>query len=85
MAASGPAGVRARPNARHIQIWTALIALLLRKYLHLRARFGWSPSNLVALLRMNLFVYRDVWRWLDDPFTGPPLPPEPTPGALAWA
>jgi hypothetical protein len=59
-------------NALHIQIWTALIALLLLKYLQLRARFGWSLSNLVALLRMNLFAYRDVWAWLNDPFTGPP-------------
>ena len=59
-------------NALHIQIWTALIALLLLKYLQLRARFGWSLSNLVALLRMNLFVYRDLWAWLHDPFTAPP-------------
>ena len=39
----------------------------------LKARFAWSLSNLVALLRMNLFVYRDLWTWLDDPFTPPPL------------
>jgi IS4 transposase len=64
-------------NALRVQIWTALIALLLLKYLQLRARFGWSLSNLVALLRMNLFVYRDLWRWIDDPFTAPPLLPEP--------
>lgn len=64
-------------NALHIQIWTALIALLILKYLQLKARFGWSLSNLVALLRMNLFVYRDLWTWLNDPFTAPPLPPEP--------
>ena len=37
------------PNALHIQIWTALIALLLLRYLQLRARFGWSLSNLTAL------------------------------------
>ena len=37
------------PNALQIQIWTALIALLLLKYLQLRARFGWSLSNLAAL------------------------------------
>jgi len=70
-------------NALHIQIWTALIALLLLKYLQLKARFGWSLSNLVALLRMNLFVYRDLWTWLDDPFATPPVPPEPVQPALA--
>jgi hypothetical protein len=70
-------------NALHIQIWTALIALLILKYLQLKARFGWSLSNLVALLRMNLFVYRDLWIWLNDPFTAPPVPPEPVQGTLA--
>ena len=72
-------------NALHIQIWTAVIALLILKYLQLKATFGWSLSNLVALLRMNLFVYRDLWTWLNDPFTSPPLPPEPEQGTLAWA
>jgi secondary thiamine-phosphate synthase enzyme len=62
-------------NAVHIQIWTALIALLLVKYLQLRATFGWSLSTLLALLRMNLLVYRDLWRWLDDPFPEPPRLP----------
>jgi hypothetical protein len=59
-------------NAVWIQIWTALIAMLLIKFLQLKARFGWSFSNLVYFLRMNLLVYRDLWDWLDDPFTGPP-------------
>ena len=62
------------PNALRIQIWTALIAILILKYLQLKARFGWSLSNLVALLRMNLFVYRDLWTWLHDPYS-PPDPP----------
>ena len=70
-------------NALHIQIWTALIALLLLNYLQLKARFGWSLSNLVALLRMNLFIYRDLWAWLDEPFTSPPLVSEPVQQALA--
>lgn len=70
-------------NALHIQIWTALIALLLLKYLQLTATFGWSLSNLIALLRMNLFVYRDVWPWLNDPFASPPTLPEPVQGSLA--
>jgi IS4 transposase len=61
------------PNALKIQIWTALIAVLLLKYMQWRARFGWSLSNLVALLRQQLFVYRPLWRWLDQPFEPPPL------------
>jgi hypothetical protein len=59
-------------NALKVQVWTALIAMLLLKYLQLRARFAWSLSNLVALLRMNLFTHRDLWAWLDQPFEGPP-------------
>jgi len=59
-------------NALQIQIWTALIALLLLKYLQLRARFGWSLSNLAALLRQQLFVYRDLWDWIHQPFQPPP-------------
>ena len=69
-------------NALHIQIWTALIALLILKYLQFTATFGWSLSNLVALLRMNLFAYRDVWTWLNDPFTGPPAPLQPAQTSL---
>ena len=60
-------------NALQIQIWTALIALLVLKYLQLRARFGWSLSNLAALLRQQLFVYRDLFAWIDEPFQPPPL------------
>ena len=59
-------------NALKIQVWTALIAILVLKYLQLRSRFAWSLSNLVALLRMNLFTHRDLWGWLDTPFEGPP-------------
>ena len=61
------------PNALQIQIWTALIALLVLKYLQLRARFGWSLSNLAALLRQQLFVYRDLIAWIDEPFQPPSL------------
>ena len=59
-------------NAFHIQIWTALIAMLLLKYLQLRSSFGWSLSNLSALLRQQLFVYRDLYAWIDHPFQAPP-------------
>ena len=59
-------------NAVYTQIWTALIAMLVIKYLQLKSSFGWSLSNLVALLRQQLFVYRDLWTWLNAPFEGPP-------------
>lgn len=61
-------------NALKTQLWTALIAMLLVKYLQLQSSFAWSLSNLVALLRQQLFVYRDLWAWIDDPFQPPPIP-----------
>lgn len=61
------------PNAVKIQIWTALIAILLLKYLKLKSTFGWSLSNLAALLRMNLFTYRDLWEWINKPFETLPV------------
>lgn len=58
-------------NAVHIQIWTALIAMLLVRYLQLRSTWPWSLSNLFALLRLQLFVYRDLWIWMNQPFRPP--------------
>jgi len=55
-------------NAVKIQIWTALIAMLILRFLQLRSKYGWSLSNLVALLRMNLFTHRNLWAWIDKPF-----------------
>jgi hypothetical protein len=62
-------------NAVMIQIWTALIAMLVVKYLQLRSTFAWSLSNLIALLRHQLFVYRDLTAWLNAPFQPPPEAP----------
>lgn len=59
-------------NAVKTQIWTALIAMLVLRYLQIMSTFGWSLSNLVALLRHQLFVYRDLFGWLNEPFEGPP-------------
>ena len=42
--------------------------MLILRYLQLKSQFAWSLSNLVALLRMNLFTHRDLWAWLDRPF-----------------
>ena len=62
-------------NALRIQIWTALIAMLLLKWLHHLSKAGWSLSNLAAMLRMNLFTYRDLKAWIDRPFETPPVIP----------
>lgn len=59
-------------HAVRTQVWTALIAMLVLRYLQLKAKFAWSLSNLAALLRQQLFVYRDLARWLEEPFEGPP-------------
>jgi len=61
-------------NAVRIQIWTALIAVLVVRYLQFRSQFRWAVSNLVALLRWNLFSYRNLWEWLNRPFDTPPEP-----------
>jgi len=58
-------------NAVQIQIWTALIAMVLVRFLQLRSGWKWGLSNLVALLRQQLFVYRDLWKWLAEPFCPP--------------
>lgn len=55
-------------NAVMIQIWTALITILILKFLKATAKFGWHLSNLVAFIRLNLFVKIDLKCWLDNPF-----------------
>ena len=59
-------------NAVMIQIWTALITILVLKYLKALAKFGWRLSNLIAFIRLNLFVKIDLQKWLDHPFEEPP-------------
>ncbi|OPY11182.1 MAG: Transposase DDE domain protein [Syntrophaceae bacterium PtaB.Bin038] len=71
-------------NALLIQIWTALIAILVLKYLKHRSQFRWSLSNLVAMLRYNLFTYRDLWAWLDAPYETPPAIPLQEQPELNW-
>ena len=51
-----------------IQIWTALITILILKYLKATAKYKWYLSNLVAFLRINLFVKIDLQNWLNEPF-----------------
>ena len=64
-------------NALRIQIWTALIAMLLLKWMHYLSKAKWSFSNLASMLRLNLFTYRDLTQWLNEPFLTEPIVPQP--------
>ena len=72
-------------NAVKIQIWTALIAMLILRYLQLKSQYNWSLSNLVSLLRMSLFTHRNLWAWLDSPFETLPAQYNPDQMALSYA
>ena len=63
-------------NAVMIQIWSALITILILKYLKELAKYNWYLSNLVAFLRLNLFVKIDLHKWLDEPFIKKRKPPD---------
>jgi hypothetical protein len=65
------------PNALKTQIWTALIAILLLRYLQFKSKFNLPLCRLVALLHLNLFSYRNLWDWLNNPFETPPKEPDP--------
>ena len=62
-------------NALMIQIWTALITILILKVLKTMAKYNWHLSNLVAFIRLNLFVKIDLQLWLDKPFEEHDKPP----------
>lgn len=55
-------------NAVRIQLWTALITILLLKAMQKIAEYKWHLSNLVTFLRLNLFVKIGLKEYLDKPF-----------------
>lgn len=55
-------------NAVQIQIWTALISMLLLKMLEIRSRAGWSLSHMAAMFRICLMNHTDLAEWLADPY-----------------
>jgi hypothetical protein len=63
-------------NAVMIQIWTALITILILKALKAMAKYNWHLSNLVAFIRLNLFVKINLQQWIDKPFEEYEDPPE---------
>lgn len=62
-------------NAVLIQIWSALITILILKVLKAMAKYNWYLSNLVAFIRLNLFVKIELQLWLDNPFVDNSDPP----------
>lgn len=56
------------PNAVLIQIWTAMITMLLLRFLKDKARYGWHLSNLITFVRLNLLVKVELFEWLNNPF-----------------
>jgi hypothetical protein len=72
-------------NAVMIQIWSALITILLLKVMKAIAKYGWHLSNLVAFIRLNIFVKIDLKNWLDRPFEEHDKPPDnPAQGVLLF-
>lgn len=63
------------PNAVLIQVWTAMITILLLKYLQAKADYKWHLSNLVYVLRVNLFVKINLWKWINEPYVKANDPP----------
>jgi hypothetical protein len=39
-------------------------------------KYPWHMSNLVAFLRLNLFVKIDLWQWANYPVIRPGKPPD---------
>lgn len=54
-------------NAIKIQIYVALIADLLIKYLKTRLKRSWSFSNLTSMLRIHLMSYVEIIKFLNNP------------------
>jgi len=63
-------------NAVLIQIWSALITILLLSVLKSRAEYKWHMSNMVCFIRLNLFVKIDLFQWLNYPFISGKSPPD---------
>jgi hypothetical protein len=58
-------------NAVLIQIWTALITMLLLQFLKAKATFKWHLSNLITFIRLNLLSKIKLYEWLNNPFWDP--------------
>lgn len=55
-------------NAVQIQLWTALCAILILKYLQEIATYKWNLSNMATFIRLHLFAKTDLMTWINHPF-----------------
>jgi hypothetical protein len=64
-------------NAVHCQLYAAMAAIALLRYLQYSAesKVIWNFSNLVHILRLNLFSYYDIFVWLKQPHCEKRPPP----------
>ncbi len=65
-------------NAVRIQMWCAMIAMLLLRYLKNKAEYPWHLSNLITFLRLNLYAKISLENWINKPFEEPEKPPAQT-------
>lgn len=54
-------------NAIKIQIWCALIADLLLKFIRRHTKRNWSFANLASMIRLHLMNYINLFKFLNDP------------------
>ena len=54
-------------NAIRIQIWCALIADLLLKFVRKHAKRNWSFANLASMIRLHLMNYINLFKFLNNP------------------
>lgn len=54
-------------NAIEIQIWVALIAMLLLQVMKKRVKRSWAFSNMVSLVSFHLMSYIDIVKFLNNP------------------
>ena len=71
-------------NAVEIQIWTALITMLLFSYLRSIAEYPWHLSNLVHSIRLNTFTKIDLRMWINNPLFTEENDDEKPPGGMLF-
>lgn len=66
--------VGASANAVRIQMWCAMIAMLLLRYLKNKAKYPRHLSNLITFLRLKLYSKISLESWIINPLRNPKNP-----------